>query len=202
MASSASLPRSRRTCSSSKDTSKWFSMASLPRPVMMSTASIPAATASSMTYWMTGLSTTGSISLGEALVAGRNLVPRPAAGMTAFRMRMDTLLKAPLAGAGSDCSTGSEGTRRSGTMGPGDQVTRNARIRWHGVLPLPVLCFCAHSYPMTGSLQNFLWEMTIGPGGSSLPGQERARACEAGCREDTPLQVGRATLDSHRGDIP
>ena len=59
---------------------------------------------------------------------------------------------------------------------------------------------CAHSYPMTGSLQNFLWEMTIGPGGSSLPGQERARACEAGCREDTPLQVGRATLGlDHRG---
>ncbi len=45
---------------------------------------MPAATASSTTYWMAGLSTTGSISLGWALVAGRNRVPRPAAGMTAL----------------------------------------------------------------------------------------------------------------------
>src|SRR5499427_4492289 len=34
---------------------------------------------------MIGLSTTGSISLGWALVAGRNRVPRPAAGNTALR---------------------------------------------------------------------------------------------------------------------
>src|SRR5690349_3647051 len=33
---------------------------------------------------MSGLSTTGSISLGEALVAGRNRVPRPATGNTAL----------------------------------------------------------------------------------------------------------------------
>jgi len=33
---------------------------------------------------MVGLSTIGSISLGCALVAGRNLVPSPAAGMIAF----------------------------------------------------------------------------------------------------------------------
>ena len=45
---------------------------------------MPAATASSTTYWMAGLSTTGSISLGCALVAGRKRVPRPAAGMTAL----------------------------------------------------------------------------------------------------------------------
>src|SRR5437588_12537355 len=44
----------------------------------------PARTASSTTYWIAGLSTTGSISFGCALVAGRNLVPSPAAGMTAF----------------------------------------------------------------------------------------------------------------------
>src|SRR5437588_9933671 len=44
----------------------------------------PARTASSTTYWIAGLSTTGSISFGWALVAGRNLVPSPAAGMTAF----------------------------------------------------------------------------------------------------------------------
>src|SRR6266496_4648218 len=45
---------------------------------------IPAPTACSITYWRAGLSTTGSISLGCDLVAGRNRVPRPAAGMTAF----------------------------------------------------------------------------------------------------------------------
>src|SRR5215218_4763028 len=51
----------------------------------MMTCSIPAATASSTTYWMAGLSTRGSISFGCALVAGRNRVPSPAAGMTALR---------------------------------------------------------------------------------------------------------------------
>ena len=44
----------------------------------------PAATASSTTYWIAGLSTTGSISFGIAFVAGRNRVPRPAAGITAL----------------------------------------------------------------------------------------------------------------------
>ena len=51
---------------------------------MMQMSSMPARTASSTTYWMAGLSTTGSISLGWALVAGRKRVPRPAAGMTAL----------------------------------------------------------------------------------------------------------------------
>ena len=54
------------------------------RPVTNSTSSSPAATASSTTYWMAGVSTTGSISLGVAFVAGRNRVPRPAAGTTAL----------------------------------------------------------------------------------------------------------------------
>jgi hypothetical protein len=40
--------------------------------------------ASSTMYWMVGLSTIGSISFGIALVAGKNLVPSPAAGMIAF----------------------------------------------------------------------------------------------------------------------
>ncbi len=64
--------------------SKWSSMARFPRPVTMSTSSAWAATASSTTYWMTGLSTTGSISLGCDLVTGRKRVPSPAAGMIAF----------------------------------------------------------------------------------------------------------------------
>src|ERR1700704_5331661 len=48
-------------------------------------SSRPDATASSTTYWMVGLSTSGSISLGWALVTGRKRVPRPAAGNTALR---------------------------------------------------------------------------------------------------------------------
>src|SRR5438874_1491285 len=45
---------------------------------------MPARTASSTTYWIAGLSTIGSISLGVAFVAGRKRVPNPAAGMTAL----------------------------------------------------------------------------------------------------------------------
>src|SRR6478672_7865805 len=56
----------------------------------MITCSMPAATASSTAYWMIGLSTSGSISLGCALVAGRKRVPQPAAGKTAFRTRKRT----------------------------------------------------------------------------------------------------------------
>src|SRR5205807_6935241 len=52
---------------------------------MMRMSRSPALTASSTTYWMAGLSTRGSISLGWALVAGRKRVPNPAAGMTALR---------------------------------------------------------------------------------------------------------------------
>src|SRR5882672_8384657 len=60
-------------------------MARFPRPVITRMSVMPAPTASSTTYWMVGLSMTGTISFGWLLVAGRNLVPRPAAGMTAFR---------------------------------------------------------------------------------------------------------------------
>src|SRR4051794_4415390 len=60
----------------------------------------PADTASSTTYWIAGLSTTGSISLGVALVAGRNRVPRPAAGMTALLiLGCDWVMAATLSGA-------------------------------------------------------------------------------------------------------
>src|SRR5574340_257934 len=62
-------------------------MALLPRPVTMMIWSQPEASASSTPYWMMGLSTRGSISLGCALVAGRNRVPSPAAGKTALRTR-------------------------------------------------------------------------------------------------------------------
>ena len=46
--------------------------------------SIPQAAHSSTAYWIIGLSTSGRISLGTDLVMGRNLVPQPAAGITAF----------------------------------------------------------------------------------------------------------------------
>src|SRR3982750_2733681 len=59
-------------------------MARFPRPVMTRMSVMPAPTASSTTYWMVGLSITGTISFGWLLVAGRNLVPSPAAGITAF----------------------------------------------------------------------------------------------------------------------
>src|SRR5688572_22508088 len=64
--------------------SKWSSSAVLPRPVTKIICSIPASSASSTAYWMSGRSTTVSISLGTALVAGRKRVPRPATGKTAF----------------------------------------------------------------------------------------------------------------------
>ena len=57
-------------------------------PVTMMICSSPESTASSTTYWMVGLSTSGSISLGWAFVAGRKRVPRPAAGNTALRTLM------------------------------------------------------------------------------------------------------------------
>src|SRR5919109_215838 len=60
-------------------------MARLELPVMKTSTRAPAASASSAAYWMSGLSTIGSISFGLALVAGRKRVPRPATGNTANR---------------------------------------------------------------------------------------------------------------------
>src|SRR5437588_12678953 len=60
-------------------------MARLPPPITMTTSSIPEASASSTPYWIVGLSRSGSISFGWALVTGRNRVPRPAAVMIALR---------------------------------------------------------------------------------------------------------------------
>ena len=60
----------------------------LPRPVISRTSLMPAAAASSTMYCSTGRSTTGSSSLGTALVAGRKRVARPAAGITALTARV------------------------------------------------------------------------------------------------------------------
>src|SRR5262245_33304811 len=73
---------------------------------MMMMSVSPARTASSTTYWIAGVSSSGSISLGCALVAGRNRVPSPAAGMTAFRT---LVIAPPLRGPGVYPS---EATRR------------------------------------------------------------------------------------------
>ena len=85
--SSLFLPRSASVLSSSNWLSKWSSMTPLLRPVTKMKCSMPAALASSTTCWITGRSTTVSISLGIALVAGRNRVPSPATGKTALRTR-------------------------------------------------------------------------------------------------------------------
>lgn len=47
-------------------------------------SSMPAREASSTMYCIVGLSNIGNISLGTAFVAGKNLVPKPAAGIIAF----------------------------------------------------------------------------------------------------------------------
>src|SRR5262249_40450116 len=57
----------------------------LLRPVTKMKCSIPACRASSTTCWISGRSTSVSISLGMALVAGRKRVPRPATGKMALR---------------------------------------------------------------------------------------------------------------------
>src|SRR4026207_949252 len=62
------------------DRSEWSSIARFWLEVTMMTCSTPAATASSTAYWMIGLSTSGSISLGCASVAGRERGPHTRAG--------------------------------------------------------------------------------------------------------------------------
>src|SRR4029453_11527103 len=127
---SSNLPLASRKCSSSKDRSKWSTMACLPRPMMMRMSVKPARTASSTTYWIAGLSRSGSISLGWALVAGRNRVPSPAAGTTAFRT---FVIAPPLRGAGV--------YPRGATRRPGRRarhprihfIHADVRVRVHGL---------------------------------------------------------------------
>ncbi|CAE1146623.1 protein of unknown function [Serratia sp. Tan611] len=70
--------------SSSKLVSKWFSIEFLEECVTRTISLIPAAIHSLTTYWIRGLSTSGSISFGIAFVAGNIRVPNPATGITAF----------------------------------------------------------------------------------------------------------------------
>src|SRR5688572_3330710 len=92
ISSSWSLFLRSSSVSSSYALSKWSSMARLLRPVTKIISVMPAAAASSTAYWMSGLSTTGSISFGLALVTGRKRLPRPATGNTALRSFACTLL--------------------------------------------------------------------------------------------------------------
>src|SRR6185436_14381026 len=95
ISSSTFLPLRSSSVSSSYALSKWSSMARLLRPVTKIISVMPAAAASSTAYWMSGLSTIGSISFGLALVTGRKRLPRPATGKTAFLsltpMRLEVL---------------------------------------------------------------------------------------------------------------
>jgi len=61
--------------------SKWSSIDRFPLPVIIIISVIPALTASSTRYCITGLSTIGSISFGWAFVAGKKRVQKPAAGI-------------------------------------------------------------------------------------------------------------------------
>src|SRR3989338_4806885 len=83
--SSFVFPEGASQDSSSALTSKWSSAGRLFWFVTMMISSMPDATASSTTYCNTGLSQTGSISLGSALVCGKNRVPNHATGMIALR---------------------------------------------------------------------------------------------------------------------
>src|SRR5450759_4070625 len=65
-------------------------------------------------YWIAGLSTIGSISLGVAFVAGRNRVPRPAAGTTA-------LVTGPVSGMFVTLA-GAAGRPARGPANPGGRV--------------------------------------------------------------------------------
>src|ERR1700690_4646616 len=84
---------------------------------------MPAATASSIAYWITGLSTSGSISFGWALVAGRRRVPQPAAGKTALRTRMEPRTARPWAVAARARAPGPTGPAQYTKAGCGGRAT-------------------------------------------------------------------------------
>src|ERR1700738_3257746 len=100
-------------------------MARLPPPVTMITCSIPLAIASSTPYWMVGLSTSGSISFGWALVTGRKRVPRPAAGKISLRTGGIVIDDNLSGGDAAGYSAGARGTPGAGGRGrPHHQARR------------------------------------------------------------------------------
>ena len=85
---SAAFPLASSAAMISGDGAKYASIAGLLRLLTTTMWSIPAPRASLMTSCSVGVSPIGSSSLGTALEAGRNLVPIPAAGITALRTCM------------------------------------------------------------------------------------------------------------------
>src|ERR1700690_3904979 len=84
---------------------------------------MPAALASSTAYWIRGLSTTGSISFGIALVAGRKRAPRPPTGKMALRTGLIVMLdpcdvKGAFVPQGLHLDNGAAGRRRLITQQP------------------------------------------------------------------------------------
>ena len=128
--------------------SKWSSSALLPRPVTKMICSIPASSASSTAYWMSGRSTIVSISFGIALVAGRKRVPRPATGKTAlltFFIRLSGTRAAASAGgrkveadrpraprSGAGCRPGAPAGRSAGGVSS-SSVVGGAGAAWAGL---------------------------------------------------------------------
>src|SRR5579863_219055 len=113
-------------------------MARLEAPVTNTRRRAPAARASSTAYWMRGLSTTGSISFGLALVAGRKRVPRPATGNTAVRIEaLELLIGHPFCSSGQTAESvaaGVPGRPRVPSQVPrnyGDAGRPRSRLRWH-----------------------------------------------------------------------
>src|SRR5215813_10091938 len=102
-------------------------MAPLLRPVTKMKCSMPAALASSTTCWISGRSTTVSISLGIALVAGRNRVPRPATGKIALRIGFMRLRGREVGLADGSVQTGrNEGDVYHAAGGPGKRMAAAA----------------------------------------------------------------------------
>src|SRR3990172_8669500 len=131
--SSSCLPRLASSFSISYALSKWSSIARLWRPVMKIISVRPAATAPSTASWMSGLSTTGIISFGLALVAGRNRLPKPATGNTALviaRMTPSPFQQLQQAGLIEDRDPERFGLRELRTrIGPRDHVIGLLRHR-------------------------------------------------------------------------
>src|SRR2546423_1536722 len=91
----------RRGSSSVGAARRWLGGESASNPPLWgdeisSTSEAPAAAASSTTYWIVGLSRTGSSSFATALAAGSMRVPRPAAGMTTLLTLIGSMIDSRL----------------------------------------------------------------------------------------------------------
>src|SRR5206468_3395546 len=112
---------------------------------------MPAAAASSTAYWISGLSTIGSISFGLALVTGRNRLPRPATGNTTF---VSLFIRYPLLHCRSR-ARGNPATCRSRAREQGDSandtgfpLARERRLFQHS----KQLCFVDHFHTQLAGL--------------------------------------------------